>query len=120
MWRATGDWNADAVVDGTFVVENDCAYRAPTQSSLDRSFIVWPAGTTWDSSTNAVVTPDGLALVSGASISGGGGWIDVSLAGENDVAENFLESGGWSTIERCTNEGDQLTLFKATRSVAIP
>lgn len=69
------DWMA-ALVHGFLELEDTCLYLTIADAP-DRYPVLWPAGTTWDPTSQAVVSPAGAAMPIGSEVSGGGGYLKI-------------------------------------------
>ncbi len=66
-----------AEVRGVLQLEGSCLYVALDEIS-ERYPMLWPAGTTWDSTGQAVVPPKGAPMPIGSAVYGGGGYMKVT------------------------------------------
>lgn len=79
---------------GKLVLDGDCLYLGLLEGPGERFPVVWPARTRWDADSNSVVLPSGDHVAIGESVSGGGGFHELSsvlaIAGED--AETLVDS----------------------------
>ena len=66
-----------AEVRGLLELEGSCLYVSLSEVG-ERYPIVWPSGTQWSASGQAVVTPGGLSMAIGSEVYGGGGYLDLA------------------------------------------
>lgn len=78
-----------AEVRGVLQLEGTCLYVAIDEIS-ERYPVLWPAGTRWDLTGQAVVPPRGAPMPIGSAVHGGGGYMSITqverLAGPDAAA----------------------------------
>lgn len=102
----------DAVVFGTLVVEESCAYLTLTGPET-RYPVIWPHGTDWNSEVSAVVLPDGTLVHAGDEVSGGGGYHSSDLGG-------FTSQDGVDLVRSCIdNEYGEVAVFNSSSEIEV-
>lgn len=101
----------DSGTGGTITVDTGCIYLEGPIGS--RTLVVWPAGTTWVSDSEAVVTESGVELLNGDTFSATGTFTDVS------GATSMLGSAGDAYIAQCA-ENDVAVVRRDVRLVRPP
>lgn len=75
--------------------------------------VVWPAGTTWDDTEDAVILPDGRVVSEGTTVEGGGGYYSESgltAIGGEEVATAASECAGPTGEIAHFNHGSHLEI----------
>jgi hypothetical protein len=95
---------AAAEVRGVLSVDSDRCLR------LDGYLVIWPDGTRWDSTANALRLTSGDLARIGTAVSGGGGYATGSV-GQGSLAEG-------QPAERCTWDGE-IAIFNRSSEVEL-
>jgi hypothetical protein len=74
---SNSDYGMAAEIRGVLVRDGQCLYVEETGIG-ERFPILWPAGTTWEESTQSVMPPSGPPIPVGANVRGSGGYLKVS------------------------------------------
>jgi hypothetical protein len=64
-----------ALISGTLAVVEGCLVIVDSESSFP---VVWPASTTWEATSQAVVLPNGSLIDLGGRVEGGGSYSDAT------------------------------------------
>ena len=108
LLTSTGSANGGmaAIVAGPFTFRNGCLL-------LSGKPVVWPESTTWDAEREVLTLPNGDAASVGESLTGGGGFLDLSA-----VADQF---GGnlADAAKRCLGSTGEVAVFNPGSDVEI-
>ena len=104
----------DAEVSGVLVLWNDCVvFERGAGDETTHLPIIWPAGTSWDPSTEEVVLDDGKRVPIGGTVSGGGGYPYASgLHHLDEAAQRQAQAcadNEWGEVARFNNNPGEIT-----------
>ena len=96
-----------ALVGGEVAYDGRCL-------TLDGLPTLWPAGTTWDEQSSAVVLPDGTSAPIGTTLSAGGGVVPFANSAWGD------DQDATSVIEQCLDPTEQVVSFNTGANPTEP
>lgn len=108
----TSEGGEGASVEGQLVLDGDCLYVAGHDGG-ERYPIVWPAGTSWDSASESVISPSGARMPVGSAVSGGGGTHYVEYVGSS------ISDDAEALVRRCVDNTNSEVAFVNNNDDAI-
>jgi len=94
--RSSSQDGMAAEVRGVLELDGECLYVALDEVG-ERYPVVWPAGTRWDASNQAVITSRGISMAVGDEVYGSGGYLYV------DDVERIAGSAASALAARCVD-----------------
>jgi hypothetical protein len=94
--RSSSGDGMDAEIEGVLEHEGDCLYLQHGELD-DRYPVIWPAGSTWDATDPAVLSPSQVRMPVGSEVYGGGGYLYV------DDVERLIGSEAAARAAQCVD-----------------